>query len=151
MPDIRKGTNADIAYVFKRLWDRGQREIEKLSGYADYSAAARIFMNLESEHRYSFYCNGKPVAVFGAVPSKNTQDGIYSTWFLATEKFTDIARGATRTLKKLLEEKTKDPSCKVLKLVSAVDHPKSDRWFKMLGFTLDREEGNIRFYEYKLC
>lgn len=149
MVTVREGTEEDIRYVYDRLWYRGMREIQNF-GHADIAGAAKIFLSLPAEHRYAFCVNTKPVAVFGAVPSANTHGSVYSTWFLATDKFPKVARQATRILKRLIEQKTVEENVKILKLISASDHPKAAKWFTMLGFRLTKQQGALQFYEYEI-
>ena len=142
---VREGYPSDIEEVFSKLWGRGRDELLRY-GFERQSHALAEFLKFPPDYRHALCTDdGEVVAVYGAIPGDN---GIYETWFMATERFPDIAFSATRYLRRFIAEATSDPKIKGVHITSGVSHPMVPKWFKTLGFHPTRQDGVFHHYEY---
>lgn len=143
MVDHRIATKDDARYVVYRMWQRGEEEVQKY-GFKDREDIIKYFLDKAKRHRYAFYHEGKPVAVFGAYE----HEGVHYTIFMATEGFLAIGKAATLWLRRFIKQEADKIYNIRLELLTAVEHAEADRWFKLIGFHELVPEGVFRRYVY---
>lgn len=90
----------DIQAVVGNLWERGQKEAA-LNGYSSRDDIMAHLLKSASDHGYVMKVADEPIAVFGA----SNHGHCYYTWFVATERFSEVGKTATLLLKGFLREK----------------------------------------------
>lgn len=121
---------SDISYVIEHLWDRGKQELSHHGKMSMESVMEHLAIASAHRDGYVIRIGEEPVAVFGAMG--NGQH--YYSWFLATEKFAQIGKTATRLLRGFIKEKVTDRPDATLEMVSVGVHPDAARWFQIIGF-----------------
>ena len=122
-------TPEDIQHVLNGLWTRGEKEAVK-AGFTSREQLMAYLLSVSGEYGYTMRTDDEPVAVFGATMS----EGKYFTWFVATERFSEIGKQATRFLKGFIKERVAGRPDAHLEMISAVEHPEAEKWFNLLGF-----------------
>jgi hypothetical protein len=119
----------NFCYVMDHLWPRGQEEVRRL-GIGD---GRGHFWRLAHQGRSGcLLANDEPVLLAGICPDGDS----HATWFLATAEFDKHFVAITRVLKREARQHKG-----LLYIYSTVVHPKTERWFKTLGFTKDDWQG----------
>ena len=124
-------TPEDLQFIIDKLWDRGVEEAV-LYGLKTPEELYQHFIGVSRQHGYCLKVGDEPVAAFGVTPPKGKK---YSTWFIATERFSEAGLGITKFLRGFVRERLAEHPEAELELVSAVGHPDATRWFNALGFT----------------
>lgn len=141
-------SNEAINIVMSNLWQRGLEELE-LVNVSRQSAAMQIAAWRDQGYpSMGWSVDGLPVFICGLVP-----DGkLASTWFQATDDFTQHQREITRALKRKIEDEAARLALDEVEIFSACIHPRTGRWFAALGFELDIDrhpaQGQPRFYRF---
>lgn len=113
-----------VRSVYNRLWARGVEELAGL-GLTVEQGLDRAIGYLSRGGSRAILFNGDPVCVFGEVDRM--------TWFQATEAFVDHYREITKRLKALGE--------RGYIIYSQCVHPRTEAWFKRLGYKRDHWTG----------
>lgn len=122
-------TDARLDFILRNLWDRGRAELVQLGLTMD--AAFWRFRNFAAEawHPQILEFDGVPVVVTGI----NADESGSFTWFQATEEFARHASAITRHIRR---EAAAYPG--PVSIYSTCVHPETERWFRVLGFDVDR-------------
>ena len=123
-------TPQDIDFIIGSLWQRGEEEAV-LYGLKSREEMNRHLLGMSKKHGYCISVGTEPVAAFGA---NSHDDQRYTTWFIATERFTEHALGITKFLRGFIRERVAENPDAELELLSATGHPDAVRWFNALGF-----------------
>lgn len=136
---------SDITDVVIGLWERGEQEA-RVAGFGDREALLAYLLSISGEYSYTMKVGNEPVAVFGA-----THHGeVYHSWFMATERFNEVGKQATRFLNGFVKERVQSRPDATLEMLSAVDHPDAERWFLLLGFKkVGEKDGIFTRYRYQ--
>lgn len=133
----------DIVKVASGIWRRGEEEAEAFG--LEKSSIIQYLIEASKEHGFVMKVHDEPIAVFGASRAGDH----YNSWFIATNRFEEVGKAATRFLKGFVSEKiTQHPDAE-LRMVSGVSHPDAERWFKLLGFEFINKEGPFSHYIYR--
>lgn len=137
----------DFDYILDNLWARGQEEADNYAIRTKEELHDRL-AQMAKEHGYVVrFSSGEPVAAFGA---HVIEKELYSTWFIATDRFDEAVLSVTKFLRGFIREKIHTRPQAELQLISAVVNPLAPRWFKMLGFEKEGEpKGVFTRYLYK--
>ncbi len=111
------------------LWDRGKAELQGL-GLTPETAFIECAGWIGRGPTGALLADGKPVCFSGTVIGELES----FTWFQATDEFTDHVEEISRVL---IEEAQQVPGD--LYIYSQCIHPKTARWFSILGFDKDQE------------
>lgn len=129
---------SDISFVIENLWERGKQELSHHGKMSMEAVMEHLAIAAAHNDGYVMRVEDEPVAVFGAM-GKN---GHYYSWFLATERFDEVGKTATRLLRGFIKEKVTDRPDATLEMASAGLHPDTERWFDVIGFVkLPPKEG----------
>ncbi len=79
---------------------------------------------------------------------QEVEPGLMRTFFLATDSFLASGTLLTRRLRRFITETMSENPDKRLEILSACDHPLTERWFAKLGFFKQRETGGFRVFLY---
>jgi len=142
---FEKVSSGDIQFVVGKLWDRGEKEAAK-AGFDSKEQLLAHLLSLSGEYAYALKVEEEPVAVFGATTSNRGQ--LYYSWFIATDQFNKVGKQATRFLRGFIKERVKGRPDARLEMMSAVDHPEAEKWFKFIGFRKLEEESEGVFSRY---
>lgn len=140
-------TPDDIDAVVSGLWDRGAREASNY-GFKTKDQIREYLKGMCDSHAYVLAIDNARIAAFGACAVRRN---VYSTWFIATDRFSEAGAPITRFLRGFIREKLFEHPGAQIEMSSAVDHPDAERWFKILGFERvpDKEHGVFLQYIYK--
>ena len=139
--ELRPG---DIEHVCSVLWERGVHEAKRF-GLAGPQEIDRYLRGCSKEYCYVARDYSGPVTIFGA----NKHPEGFITFFVSTDRMVLHGRRISIKLKHLLDADVKAEGNPVVKLISAVDHPEADRWFKAMGFAFQDEKPPFRTYLYE--
>lgn len=132
-----------IDMVTTALWQRGIVEamVFGVRDYEDLHAYARQRLE-DSQAHAAVLDDGRAIAIFGAFP--DGMPGLYTTWFMATEEFSDHFLALTKRLRKLIDEDSGPEGITMLQTFSACVHPMAPKWFSLLGLQEDSDytDGN---------
>lgn len=123
-------TPKDIDFILDNLWSRGADEAI-MYGLKNKEEMSRHLLGMSHKYGFCLSLGVEPVAAFGG----DSADGNhYTTWFVATDKFTDHALGITKFLRGFIKTRIMERPDAELELISATGHPDASRWFNTLGF-----------------
>lgn len=129
----------DIDFIVNHLWQRGEEEAV-FYGLKNKEELRVHIIGMSQQYGYCFRVDDEPVAAFGAAHSR---DDNYSTWFIATDRFEEVGKQITRFLRGFVKEKVSARPNATLELISAVGHPDAERWFRILGFQLQKPRNGV--------
>lgn len=139
-------TPDDVDFIINRLWQRGEEEAV-LWGLKSKEEHRAHLLSMAKKHGYCLSGHDdEPIAAFGVC---EPPDGItYSTWFIATDRFTEVGLSITKFLRGFIREKLKGHPEAEIELISAVSHADAGRWFQILGFEYKDSERVFSRYVY---
>ena len=131
-------TAPDLEYVVEHLWERGRQELHQMHIQLSTAFnAAWQWSRPETFRSGILLADDVPIVATGIA----VDDTGAFTWFLATEAALDHMPEVTRMLRRELRA-WGGP----VRLRSASVHPETHRWFRVLGFRHERDEGAIHIY-----
>jgi hypothetical protein len=126
---IVKPTSRDVDYIFANLWDRGREEF-RLLGMSLFDASERFKHYVRAGIvRYVALSLAEPVMI-GGIMLERTES---YTWVQATDKFDRYWKELTKIIREVTRDYRSDP----LHIYSCCVHPKTERWFNLLGYYAD--------------
>ncbi|MGN8119861.1 hypothetical protein [Labrys sp. 22185] len=119
----RTASDEDVRHIFDDLAERTKIEIQAVGLVPDTVRAWRAEFGADS-----ITVNEEPVALLGSYP----ENGVRYTWLLGREAFFQpcVVRFSRRYIVSLRQQY---PGVQILSL-SRSQHPRTERWFKLLGF-----------------
>lgn len=143
-----------VNHVFDNLWERGARELEML-GFSNEMARGFVAYQVQAGMpTLALWFDNEPVVIMGLARSDNPN--AMSTWFQATELFTEFARPITEELRRQIAHVGETRNLDYVEIISPCVHPHAGRWFRALGFNLDvnrfipiREGSQERLYRFE--
>lgn len=132
---VQHADNDAIEFVLNNLWERGEEELELLGVNKGRAAELILDWRDRGEPTFSFRADGVPIFIAGL--TRTDDPHAMRTWFQATEDFNLYSREITVKLREGIEKIAESWELEYVEIFSPCVHPKTGRWFRALGFTID--------------
>lgn len=147
---ITEATHQVVDHITENLWERGREELALIGVPPEMMAPLIDTYRQSNQPTMAVWIDGVPVFMAGLV---STGPAMMCTWFQATEAFTRHARLITTLLRRRLEYEAEQRGLSEIEIHSPCVHPKSGKWFGLLGFDLDvnyylPSNGGARLYRF---
>ena len=121
----------DIDYVLANPWEVSKDELNAFGIECwNWKMTVRTLW-VNSKYASALRLNDATVAILGGYL---TDDGIWRTWFLASDLFPLHAKDATKTTRKFLREAFKRETPAQVISITASAREDAENWFRLIGF-----------------